>query len=572
MKRTGQRRRNRVGFDKAMPVFVQQATEFTADPLMNNPDWVVQTINVLEANGELLPGLFDTSMLEAQDGRPRMNGNYMKVACAYVASKKVGMETFWNDYGQNVLWKEAGFDHDPSRDEHFEHRPSYPTFYRRMTELEVDEMIERFEEAWAHLIRVARKHRPTIGRDIGIDTTAFQTPNRLYHACAPGKCPRAGRSKKRSPQPTLVDGISAQEVEDRRHEEAREQPAPTPEDEREERARRKSWIAKDASGREWRYRILSDGCVYRCLDVDAGVRKYNDGRAWTGGYDLPAVDFEVGGTMASVMFSASRREHAGVPALLRKLEKVMDGEMPETVAADRGFSIDKTYRFMTRRGITLVSPWRKPNRNVNQRWKERTIEYDEHGVPRCPECGGTTIQHGAGLGLVFRRGEPSIAFRCVLGTTQACRRKEPFHIRCEENWRLLIGLSRESERYHALRTAHKNLERTHAQRRRRSGVAGKDETGRMKRRGMQVQRLRAAIAGFLEWMYICLRHGWIGNHRYRNAIRVIQRSGRAAAEGLRARRMRIGLYLPYGPKAFKLGLAATPAVPQPRLAAPPGSP
>ena len=128
---------------------------------------------------------------------------------------------------------------------------------------------------------------------------------------------------------------------------------------------------------------------------------------------------------------------------------------------------------------------------------------------------------------------------------------------------MLIGLPRYSERYQAVRAAHKNRERSFIQRRRRFGVAGKDETGRLKRRGNGAQRLRAAIARFLEWLFICLRHGWIGSHAYRNAVVLLKRGGKAAAAGLIRRRFGVGLMLPYGPKAFRLGLAPTPEVSKP---------
>jgi hypothetical protein len=72
------------------------------------------------------------------------------------------------------------------------------------------------------------------------------------------------------------------------------------------------------------------------------------------------------------------------------------------------------------------------------------------------------------------------------------------------------------------------------------------------------------IARFLEWLYICLRHGWIGSHRYRNLVHTLNRTGRDAARRLINRRFAYGLMLPYGPKAYKLGLAASPEVPTPK--------
>ncbi len=561
VKRTGGRKRRPI--ETALPAYLPGATEFTADPVMNNPDWVVQTLNALEQQGALPAGLFDETLFDEGEGRHRMKGNWLKVLCAYVASKKPAMETFWNDYGQNPLWSNAGFAFEASRDHGFEYRPSFDSFYRRAIEREADEIIDRFERAADQLIQLARSYMPEIGKNVAIDSTLFMSPSRLYHVCKPGKCPRDhGDGKKRTEAATVVDAMSALDAEAARHEEAASEPPVSPEEERAQRLGSRTWVEKDKKGREWRYRYIN-GCLYRCLDVDAGVRSYDGKRATVGGYDQGAIDMCTGGTLATVMFSASRQERAGIPALMRKVERALGGDLPETVGIDRGFGDDKTYRFLTRRGVVPIGPWRKPNRAVDKRWKERAVKYDEYGDPRCKYCGGPVERTGDGLGFMFDHGEPVIRFRCLLAHTDECRMKTQ-QIRCSENWRLLIGLPRHSERYMAVRSAHKNMERTFAQQRRRFGVAGKDETGRLKRRGMDVHRLRAAIARFLEWLYICLRHGWIGSHRYRNIVHTLNRTGRDAARRLINRRFAYGLMLPYGPKAYKLGLAATPEIPSPK--------
>jgi hypothetical protein len=158
VKRTGGRKPQPM--ETNLPVYLPGATEFTADPVMNNPDWVVQTLNALEQQGKLPAGLFDESLFDEDEGRKRMPGDFLKVLCGYVASKKPSMETFWNDYGQNPLWREAGFESEQTRDDGFEYRPSYDTFYRRAIEREVDEVINRFERAADELIQLARTHMP----------------------------------------------------------------------------------------------------------------------------------------------------------------------------------------------------------------------------------------------------------------------------------------------------------------------------------------------------------------------------------------------------------------------------
>ena len=54
---------------------------------------------------------------------------------------------------------------------------------------------------------------------------------------------------------------------------------------------------------------------------------------------------------------------------------------------------------------------------------------------------------------------------------------------------------------------------------------------------------------------LCLRNGWIGNHRTRNTSQPRQRSGgKVAVTDLELTRRAAGLLLPTGPKAEKLGL------------------
>ena len=183
---------------------------------------------------------------------------------------------------------------------------------------------------------------------------------------------RSGAGQANLEKPTPVDGISAADTITERHKETKDTPALSVEEERAQLKAQRTWIQKDAKGRDWRHRIIN-GCEYRCLDVDAGTRSYagDKERAWTGGYDTAVIDLCTGGTLANVMFSASRHERAAIPAVVRKLERALGGELPERMALDRGFSNNKTFRFLTRRGIVPVAPWRKPHHQIDKRWKER---------------------------------------------------------------------------------------------------------------------------------------------------------------------------------------------------------
>jgi hypothetical protein len=215
---------------------------------------------------------------------------------------------------------------------------------------------------------------------------------------------------------------------------------------------------------------------------------------------------------------------------------------------------------LERRNIDPIIPWRIPNQNIPTMAHERTVDWDEDG-PRCKHCGGPTTMIGPRLGRAIVDGEPVVRFSCLLDNTPDCSQLQSR--RCREHPRILTGVSKESERFQALMGLHDNMERTFQEDRARWGVSGKDNTLRLRRRGIGAQRLRAAIARYLEWMFICLRHGWLGSHAYRNTAKAYVRSALHGVLKIQRIRRSQGLLLPYGPRAFRLGLAASPEVPKP---------
>ncbi len=68
----------------------------------------------------------------------------------------------------------------------------------------------------------------------------------------------------------------------------------------------------------------------------------------------------------------------------------------------------------------------------------------------------------------------------------------------------------------------------------------------------------------IEWLRICLRHGWIGNHPIRNHAEPKPCVAHDRLPATRNARRKYGLDLPYGPAAHHLGLASTPDLPKAR--------
>jgi|GEM_PF-3176402 len=548
-----------------LPTTLLGATEFSADPIMGNVDWTVQSYNELVKTGQIrdIAGEIE-QFLDTGEGRPRDPGSPFKAFVAYTTSKKVGVETFWNDFGQNVFWKASGYKFKSDRDMGFGYRPAFQSVWRWFAELEHETIVDMIERAGDELIQIARTHDPEIGKNVSIDFTPFLSPSRAYHVCRGCHCPRAkGKQKKsRARMHTQQQRLDATDVSRRRHEEAKAEPIPSTAEERREIRKRSRRTFVDRTGQKWVAWRNTNGCLLICMDTSAGGRSYDDGKkAWVGGYRGAAKDMKYGGTMASVCFGAHRREHAAVPALLRKTERAMSGERPEAITGDRGISMDKVYWLLERRNIDPVLPWRIPNASVPTMAHERTELWDEDG-PRCKHCGGPTTHIGPRLGRAIVNGEPVVRYRCLLENTQDCY-DTILSIPCRMKPRILTGVSKESERYQALKGLHDNMERTFNEDRARFGLSGKDNTLRLRRRGVEAQRLRAAVSRYLEWMFICLRHGWIGSHAYRNLATATPRSGFHGVQRIKRIRRHLGLLLPYGPKAFKLGLAATPDVPKP---------
>jgi hypothetical protein len=130
-------------------------------------------------------------------------------------------------------------------------------------------------------------------------------------------------------------------------------------------------------------------------------------------------------------------------------------------------------------------------------------------------------------------------------------------IACKEEWRLLQPINRTEQLYHDLLQAHSNKESLFHHWRHRYAVAGNDFAERPKRRqSVPCQALRAAAGLLVEWLRLCLRHGWLGSHRTINRADIeVREGGRGDWAKVWESRRDLDLDLPYGPKALDLGYA-----------------
>lgn len=295
---------------------------------------------------------------------------------------------------------------------------------------------------------------------------------------------------------------------------------------------------------------------YRTLDATAGVRAYTGSRGarrfWHGFYCLKAIDHFTGAPVALGFYSASRQECRLYPEFFPRIQAALDGN-PQTVIADKGFSVESVFKLNTSEGVASVIPWRRSN-HVDRRRDKMT--HDRHGIPRCKHCGGE------GRFVRFRANDPTprLWFRCLRGTTKACQRDQS--IACAKDWRLLIPLWRLDPVYHELEQSHALYERNHRHWRDRYRVAGDSLACRPKRRGQPCHELRGQAALLVEWLRISYREGWLepgSKRRNGNHVKPMNGIGVKCVKKLSEYRAREGLTLPYGPQAEALGVG----LPQP---------
>jgi hypothetical protein len=107
--------------------------------------------------------------------------------------------------------------------------------------------------------------------------------------------------------------------------------------------------------------------------------------------------------------------------------------------------------------------------------------------------------------------KPRLIYACALGC--AASKGKRMSINCDEKWRLLVPLWRNTEAYLALRRSGRAYEGVHRYWRERYRVGGVDFYSRPKRMGIAWQQLRASAALLAEWLKVCWREGWFGSTR-----------------------------------------------------------
>ncbi len=527
------------------------ATDFSKDDTLRGS---LNAVKLVKSQPWAWDGLREAcAALESGYARKREPGNWELAAVAFVASKQIDIQPWW-DETTDELWRECGF----------EGKPPYMRVWRRLRELE--EVCDEFLSAAALVIQRCRKHDPRVMAHVHFDFTEDETHAALQHDCQPGEpCKRratrtrSGRWRSRSGHALRPRRAPTSEARQEREEWNEQEPADS------EQHAKESAPERDEPAPRGR-RVLVGGCWYRTRDEEAGVRAYTSKgrvkRFWHGYYSGKAVDHYTSGVIPCVD-AANRQEYDLFPDFYDQVCD-MAGAAPQTAIGDRGLSVESCFKHATTNGTAPVFPWRGTGGHPRQ----DKATHDRHGVMRCKHCGGTMYQ----VRFSANNGQPRLWFRCTFQPTPDCAKEQT--ITCSTDWRSLIPLARTNSLYHELKESHQCYEAAHDYWRDRYKVAADTLALRPKAVGLDWHRLRANVACLIDWLRIAAKAGWLGSTRaaQRHAgERRFKKRGHDASMSVAKTRARQGLYTPYGPQAKKLGHKnETPPSRRPR-GAPPGT-
>jgi hypothetical protein len=541
-----QRRRSRYSRTDRL----EGATEFSRTPELRDGLFLIWLIKRTAWLDRALRAATD---LDRGFGRPQAPGRWDLAYIGFCISDSVDIQP-WVARTSEDFWRECGFEPVRDRDGVLIRpaKPPYSRVYDRFRALEQHALT--VHEVAGLAIRHAMRHDPLIGCHIHVDSTEAESHAALIHDCDPAAPCMRKRRRARSGEALRPKRVSTDDhKESRQAEAAGDVTDENPMGDVDE-------CVVDERG----IRVLVGGHWYRCRDISAGPRAYTGERGakrfWVGFYNQKLIDHRTGAPLAVYVDAADVCEYDIYPKAYELLER-NTGLAPQTMVADRGFSVEKVFAHNSTRGIaSVVMPWR--NSGGHGRHDKET--HDRHGVVRCKHCGGPTIH----VRFSANAGKPRLWVDCALGRagqghTDGCTKTQT--ISCAADWRLLVPLPRTDPLYHELMRSHDEYENTHNLWRLRYRVGADDLGLRPKRIGAAWQQQRASFALLAEWMLILYREGWLGSARRNNPRKAaIEQTRRAAAarrltarltvENLRVRRAQAGLLVPYGKAAERLGV------------------
>ena len=525
----------RVNFPETLP----GATKFSGDASLNDPVQLVRAFK--EASWISQPLIDEINALAPRCGRPRMQGDWILVAVALIASRQGDIQPF-HDRASLELWHACGF----------ERRPSYATAHARLTELE--EALPEIEAAIGRMVQHFIGVEPRIGRHLHIDGTEAETHSRFSHDCQDDEfCAWRREGETAEDVNKRVLGKATTESAQRRRQQedagdAADAAEETPVDAQRIDSPKDGHVYSNVddtpapqqpSRKRQRHRVRTSRHTWQTHDPDAGFRSYKKPNGtvegWHGYYHSRAIDDFTGLTLYGLVTSSSRTENSQYEEILRGIIRATnqlskrpglddsdltltqtllgaDVRLPEAILGDRGFAYPFIYEQNTRLGILTVTPWRKfadgraqPTDITLHGRDGIPFTVDRHSVIHCKHCGGPTKR------VEFRRAKdenPRIYVRCLLPSppTSPCNKLQS--VPCDLEWRMLTPLARNDDRYVALESRFQ-FERAHHIGRVRNRNGAKDPILRPKRLGLKWQQLMLSLGTMVDWLRAGLKHEWL---------------------------------------------------------------
>lgn len=518
------------------------ATAFSRDETVCGS---LNVVRLLKSQRWVWNDLREACDLDKHWGRDRLPGNWELAMVAFLTSGHIDIQP-WLRSTTDDLWRECGF----------EEKPGDRTTWRRLRELEW--VADAFLDAIAKLVQHAKRHDSRVGAHVHFDGTEDETHAALVHDCERGRCPRRSQGHRAGAGRSGAGHRPVRQDTKTFREERQDLNALDPDQaDRREADRTPQNVEFVRVGARIFKRMKIGECWYRTLDIDAGIRAYMGPRGakrfWHGYYNQKAVCHFTAVVLFPGIYSASGQEYNLFDDVYDNTARII-GAAPQSAIGDKGYSVASVFQKCTVNGTAPVFAWRPGGGDFKRHDKDT---HDRHGVVRCKHCGGPTHFvrfHAGDQSRPEDQRNPRLWVRCMLGAQPGCANDQT--ISCKTDWRLLVSLWRTDPMYHELKESHSSYESVHDWWRDRYKVAADDIGIRPKVRGIHWHRLRANVAGLVEWLRICSREGWLRSARrnHGEAKRGFQERGELIAGKLANMRVRMGVARAYGEKALELGL------------------
>lgn len=266
-------------------------------------------------------------------------------------------------------------------------------------------------------------------------------------------------------------------------------------------------------------RVRVAGCWYRLRDPDAGVRAYSmpngTWKFWIGFYNHKTVCRYSGLRVAELVRSASEQEHLAYPTMLEDRVKRVLGGYPrqrrrrQGPLGPPGLRVQhqpRHHQRSTRGASCAVSP--NERSSTTRRSTATATRAAASATDRPSVCGSGRTRSAPATG------GPSCS-SAAHAPGPDCPTNNQM-LRCMQDPRAILPISRRSGVYLALRNADLEYERVHQLARVRNNDSADHHITRPRKVGTAWQQLHASASVLIDWILAAERNGWLDWTESRN--------------------------------------------------------